>query len=87
MRLTSPSPHHRIRRPQPLPSVIGRALEGADVLAERTLEDALERVRASDDIELALIDLCLPGCSRIESVLRFRRAAPGIPLIVISSID
>lgn len=70
-----------------MPAVIKRAIARAEVFIESTLEGALERVHAKQGFGLALLDLGLPGCSGIDSVLKFRKAAPDIPLIAISAVD
>ena len=70
-----------------MPAVLRRALGRADVLVETTLESALEHVRRQKPIDLAVLDLGLPGCSGVSVVTGFRSAAPEIPLIVLSATD
>jgi len=39
------------------------------------------------EVDLALIDLTMPGMSGVEGVIRFRAAFPGIPLVVLSASE
>lgn len=39
------------------------------------------------DVDLALIDLCMPGMSGVDGVIRFRSAFPGTPLVVLSASE
>jgi len=39
------------------------------------------------EVDLALIDLYMPGMSGAEGVIRFRAAFPGIPLVVLSASE
>lgn len=58
----------------------------AQIHAETTLADALERARElRADLELVLLDLGLPGCTGIEALTRFRAAAPTVRIVVISA--
>ena len=61
-----------------------RAVPDAVVRTTNKLEDALERMR-EDPAQLVLLDLGLPGCGGIESLLRFRKAHPDSRVVVITS--
>lgn len=63
-----------------------RAVPEAEIRTANKLEDALEAMRASP-ADLVLLDLGLPGCGGIESLLRFRGAHPGARVVVITSED
>jgi DNA-binding NarL/FixJ family response regulator len=67
-----------------LRAAASRAIPEATVRAANTLEDALERMRESP-AQLVLLDLGLPGCGGIESLLRFRGAFPDARVVVITS--
>ncbi|HJS37328.1 MAG TPA: response regulator, partial [Burkholderiales bacterium] len=58
-----------------LRAAAGRAVPDAVVRTTNKLEDALERMR-EEPAQLVLLDLGLPGCGGIESLLRFRKAHP-----------
>ncbi|HEX5093156.1 MAG TPA: response regulator transcription factor, partial [Burkholderiales bacterium] len=63
-----------------------RAMPEATVRTANTLESALATMDA-DPAQLVLLDLGLPGCGGIESLLRFRGAHPGARVVVITSED
>ncbi len=67
-----------------LSGAAGRAFDGAKVRTAGTIEDALATARDWKP-DLALLDLGLPGCGGIESLLRFRQAHPSVRAIVISA--
>lgn len=69
-----------------LRAAAGRAVPDAVVRTTNKLEDALERMR-EDPAQLVLLDLGLPGCGGIESLLRFRQAHPESRVVVITSED
>jgi two-component system nitrate/nitrite response regulator NarL len=63
-----------------------RAMPEATVRTAHTLEDALASMSANP-AQLVLLDLGLPGCGGIESLLRFRGAHPEARVVVITSED
>ena len=69
-----------------LSGAVGKALPDAVVRTAGDLQTALERAR---EIEpgLVLVDLGLPGCGGIDSVLQFRSAYPHVPTVVVSAND
>lgn len=69
-----------------LHAAAGRVLPGADVRIAHDLEAALASMLEAP-AELVLLDLGLPGCGGIDSVLRFRAAFPQARIVVISSED
>ena len=69
-----------------LRAAAGRAVPEAVVRTTNKLEDALERMR-EQPAQLVLLDLGLPGCGGIESLLRFRKAHPESRVVVITSED
>lgn len=69
-----------------LRAAAARAVPDAVVRTTNKLEDALERMR-EDPAQLVLLDLGLPGCGGIESLLRFRKAHPESRVVVITSED
>ena len=69
-----------------LRAAAGRAMPEAAVRTANRLEDALEAMRA-EPAQLVLLDLGLPGCGGIESLLRFRGEFPDSRVVVITSED
>ncbi len=64
----------------------GHAIAGAVIRLAGDLDIAFESMRESP-ADLVMLDLGLPGCGGIESLLRFRRAFPDARVVVISSED
>ncbi len=48
---------------------------------------AFASMHQAGEVDLALIDLYMPGMSGVEGVIRFRAAFPGIPLVVLSASE
>lgn len=67
-------------------AAVAKALPNALVRTAGTLPAAIELAREHAP-GLALLDLGLPGCGGIDSVLRFRREFPVVPVLVVSSND
>jgi len=70
-----------------LSAIVRKAIPGAEVFAESNLPGALARAKSRPKLDLVLLDLGLPGCSGIESLLRVRRALPTIRVAVVSADD
>jgi DNA-binding NarL/FixJ family response regulator len=69
-----------------LSGAVARAFDGAQVHTASDLEGALEAAR-SGPLDLALIDLGLPGCSGIESLLRFRKQFPDVRVVIVTAVE
>lgn len=69
-----------------LRGAVGRAMPDAVVRLAGELDAAFESMRESP-ADIVMLDLGLPGCGGIESLLRFRRAFPDVRVVVISSED
>ena len=69
-----------------LSSAVAKALPDAVVRTAGDLPTALE---CAHEVEpgLVLVDLGLPGCGGIDSVLQFRSAFPQVPAVVVSAND
>jgi DNA-binding NarL/FixJ family response regulator len=65
-----------------LRAAVLRALPGAGV---RTAESLAGALAEAGQCGLVLLDLGLPGCAGIDSVLRFREAHPAVPVLVVSA--
>lgn len=64
----------------------GRAIPDAVVRLAGDLEAALESMRDSP-ADMVMLDLGLPGCGGIESLLRFRKSYPDTRVVIVSSED
>jgi DNA-binding NarL/FixJ family response regulator len=69
-----------------LRNAAGRAIPDAVIRIAGSLEAAFESMR-DVPAQMVMLDLGLPGCGGIESVLRFRKAFPDARVVVISSED
>ena len=50
--------------------------------------DAMHRLgKASGGVDLALLDLYMPGMDGLEGIMRFRAAFPEVPVVVLSASD
>ena len=64
-------------------ATVRKTFDGARVHTAVDLPDALQ-IAAGRSLDLVLLDLMLPTCSGIEALERFRRAFPGVPVLVVS---
>jgi DNA-binding NarL/FixJ family response regulator len=69
-----------------LRAATGRAIPEAVVRLAPGMETALESMRETP-ADLVLLDLGLPGCGGLDSLLGFRKAFPQARVVVISSED
>lgn len=69
-----------------LSGAVARAFDGASVHTASDLEAGLQSVRERP-FHLALLDLGLPGCGGIESLLRFRKQFPDIRVVIVSAVE
>lgn len=65
---------------------VAKALPDAIVRTANNLDSALELAREGA-VDMVILDLGLPGCGGIESLLRFRKAFPEVRVLVISAND
>jgi len=65
-----------------------RELDGGVTVIEAADGDAVRRLAAEHpDLDLALLDLCLPGVRGLELFEALRRDYPALPLVVLSALD
>ena len=69
-----------------LSGAVAHAFAGVTARTAGDLESALEAVR-TEQPQLVLLDLGLPGCGGIESLLRFRKQFPDIRVVVVSAVE
>jgi DNA-binding NarL/FixJ family response regulator len=69
-----------------LSGAVARAFDGAQVRTASDLEGAFEAARSSN-LDLALLDLGLPGCGGIESLLRFRKQFPDVRVVIVTAVE
>ena len=68
--------------------LVVRELAGEVTPIEAADGEAVRRVVAEHpDLDLVLLDLCLPGVRGLELFEELRRAYPALPLVVLSALD
>lgn len=67
--------------------VLQQLADEVEILDSGNFQDALQLARDHSDIDLALLDLNMPGSDGVPSVLLFHRSFPHIPLVVVSGSD
>ncbi|BAK78196.1 two component transcriptional regulator, LuxR family [Pseudogulbenkiania sp. NH8B] len=66
--------------------VVSSALgEGSEIVECESLDAALDAVRRNPAIELAMIDINMPGMDGLAGLARLRQQAPTLPVIVVSA--
>jgi DNA-binding NarL/FixJ family response regulator len=69
-------------------SQILRSLDSRVILLEAAEGDAVRRlVQEHPDLDLLLLDLCLPGVRGLDLFLELRRQQPTLPIVAISGIE
>jgi len=58
-----------------------------EILEAIDYPSAFSTMHQAGEVDLALIDLTMPGMSGVEGVIRFRAAFPSIPLVVLSASE
>ena len=58
-----------------------------EILDSGDFHDALQLARNNPDIDLALLDLNMPGSDGAPSIMLFHRSFPEIPMVVVSGTD
>lgn len=61
--------------------------EPLTVVEASDFPQVLARVRASNDIDVALVDLAMPGMDGLSAIGAIRRAAPDLYLVVVSASE
>ena len=59
----------------------------AEVIEAVDFPSAFEAMRHGGEMDLALMDLYMPGMSGIDGVIRFRAMFPDIPLVILSASE
>jgi DNA-binding NarL/FixJ family response regulator len=67
-----------------LQSAVRMAHGDAEVFEATSIEGAIDVAAAHRDLDLALLDLSLPGTTGFSGLVRFRSAHPKLPVVVVS---
>lgn len=58
-----------------------------EIAEARDYPSAFEATHRAGELDLALLDLCMPGMPGIEGIIRYRATFPDIPLVVVSASE
>jgi DNA-binding NarL/FixJ family response regulator len=67
--------------------VLHKLDEGVEIVEAIDYPSAFEAMRTAGEIDLALLDLNMPGMASIEGIQKFRASFGDTPLIVLSAAD
>lgn len=70
-----------------LQMTLSEALGKARIETASSLGAALERIRGGLEVDAIVLDLNLPDVAGLDGLTRLRNAAPGVPVIVVSSMS
>lgn len=70
-----------------LARIARRALGDARIRTACTLADGLEQAREAAQLGLVVLDLELPGCRRIDALMRFVMEFPLAKVVVVSGAE
>ncbi|WP_191964441.1 response regulator transcription factor [Marinobacter confluentis] len=66
-------------------SVIASGFVGSEIIETDDLDKALDITRATNDIDLILLDLNMPGMHGLNGLIALRNEAPTIPVVIVSA--
>lgn len=67
--------------------VLYKLAEDIEIIEAKDYPTAFEQARQNGDLDLALLDLYMPGMTGVEGISRFRVSFPHVPLVVLSAAD
>ena len=67
--------------------VLQQLADEVEVIDSGNFVDGMKQAANNPDIDLALLDLNMPGSEGVKSILVFHETNPGIPLVVVSGSD
>ncbi len=70
-----------------LSQALGAAFKDAQILEAGSLDELTERLGASAEVDLILLDLSMPGVHGVSGLLYLRAQHPEIPVVIVSATD
>jgi DNA-binding NarL/FixJ family response regulator len=67
--------------------VLQQLADEVEIIDSGNFVDGMKQAANNPDIDLALLDLNMPGSDGVKSILTFHERNPGIPLVVVSGSD
>ncbi|KPQ29768.1 MAG: Response regulator containing a CheY-like receiver domain and an HTH DNA-binding domain [Marinobacter excellens HL-55] len=66
-------------------SVIASGFENTEIIETENLDNALEIAKNTDDLDLILLDLNMPGMHGLNGLITLRNEAPSLPVVIVSA--
>lgn len=70
-----------------LSQALGAAFNNAQIMEAGSLDELTERLSASSEVDLILLDLTMPGVHGVSGLLYLRAQHPDIPVVIVSATD
>lgn len=70
-----------------LRTAIKQSFPDSDAVEVPSIDDALAEIDASGDVDLALLDLHLPGVNGFDGLIRLRSNHPRLPVLIVSGLE
>ena len=70
-----------------LREAVAGLLERVDIAEAGTFDELVELLERAGDVDLALLDLTMPGVRGFSGLMYMRAQYPGVPAIVVSAND
>jgi DNA-binding NarL/FixJ family response regulator len=67
--------------------VLQQLADEVEVIDSGNFADGMKQAASNPDLDLALLDLNMPGSEGVKSILAFHESNPSIPLVVVSGSD
>lgn len=67
--------------------VLQQLADEVEVIDSGNFLDGMKQAASNPDLDLALLDLHMPGSEGVKSILAFHESNPSIPLVVVSGSD
>ena len=64
--------------------VLQQLADEVEVIDSGNFADGMKQAASNPDLDLALLDLNMPGSEGVKSILAFHESNPSIPLVVVS---
>src|SRR5690554_209883 len=66
-------------------NVIASGFENTEIIETENLDNALEIAKNTDDLDLILLDLNMPGMHGLNGLITLRNEAPSLPVVIVSA--
>ncbi len=70
-----------------LKTAIKQSFPDSESVEVPCIDDALNEIETRDDIDLALLDLHLPGVQGFDGLIRLRSNYPRLPVLIVSGLE